>query len=106
MTLQHHVIDPHAASPVAPMALVRGIADALRRVQDTVTRIGGMYRDTYPGFEQDVLGFVGAQDVVDEVGGEGDLAARLALARVLTLDEAADDGDLGHQNFWGMHARF
>lgn len=25
MTLQHHVIDPHAASPVAPMALVRGI---------------------------------------------------------------------------------
>lgn len=40
------------------------------RLTNTVTRIGGMYRDTYPGFEQDVLLAVKAiEEAVDEVMG-------------------------------------
>jgi NADH dehydrogenase I D subunit len=40
------------------------------RLTNTVTRIGGMYRDTYPGFEQDVLVALKAiEEAVDEVMG-------------------------------------
>mgnify|MGYP000057406310 CR=1 FL=1 len=40
------------------------------RLTNTVTRIGGMYRDTYPGFEQDVLAAVQViEDAVTEVMG-------------------------------------
>lgn len=40
------------------------------RLTNTVTRIGGMYRDTYPGFEQDVLAVVQViEDAVTEVLG-------------------------------------
>ena len=48
-----------------------------------------------PGrFEQDMVGFVFPQHVIDQVGREGDLLAGLALARMLPLDQAADHGDL------------
>ncbi len=40
------------------------------RLTNTVTRIGGMYRDTYPGFEQDVLNAVASiEGAVTEVMG-------------------------------------
>ena len=40
------------------------------RLTNTVTRIGGMYRDTYPGFEQDVLNAVTSiEGAVTEVMG-------------------------------------
>src|SRR5437868_15242433 len=41
-----------------------------------------------------MLGLVAAQDVIDEVGREADLASGLALAGVLPLDEAADHRNL------------
>jgi hypothetical protein len=46
------------------------------------------------GAQQQVVGLVAAQHVVDEVGREGDLLARLALAGMVALDEAADHRDL------------
>ena len=46
------------------------------------------------GLHQQMLGLIFAQHVVDEVGREADLAAGLALARVLALDQPADHRDL------------
>ena len=46
------------------------------------------------GLQQQMVGLVAAQHVVDEVGREGDLPARLALARMVALDQPADHRDL------------
>src|SRR5205823_7650007 len=42
------------------------------------------------GAQQDVVGLVLAQRIVDQVGAEGDLAARLLLPRKAPLDQAGD----------------
>ena len=42
--------------------------------------------------QQDVVGLVAAQHVVDEVGRDGDLPPGLLLARMLPLDQPGDDG--------------
>ena len=41
--------------------------------------------------EQDVVGLVPAQHVIDEVGRDGDLPAGLLLARETALDQPGDD---------------
>ena len=51
------------------------------------------------GGEQEVLGLVATQHVVDEVGREADLPPGLALAGMLALDEPADDRDLAEGAF-------
>ena len=56
-----------------------------RDVQEPCGRIGPRC------LEQDVVRVVAAQHVVDEVGGDGDLAAGLLAARVAPLDQAGDD---------------
>ena len=42
------------------------------------------------GLQQQMVGLVAAQHVVDQVGREGDLPAGLALARMVALDQPAD----------------
>ena len=44
--------------------------------------------------QQQMVGFIFAQHIIDEVSGKGHLLARLALARMLPLDKAADHRDL------------
>ena len=44
-----------------------------------------------------MVGFVFAQHVVDQVGREGHLLARLALAGMLALDQPADHRDLAER---------
>ena len=51
------------------------------------------------GGEEEVAGVIFAQDVVDEVGREADLAPGLALAGMLALDEPADDRDFAKGAF-------
>src|SRR5260370_187963 len=46
------------------------------------------------GAQQDVVGLVLAQRVVDQVGAEGDLAARFLLAGKAPLDQAGDHRDV------------
>ena len=46
------------------------------------------------GLQQDMIGLVLAQHVVDQIGREGDLLAGLALAGMLPLDQPADHRDL------------
>ena len=54
------------------------------------------------GAQQDVIRFVGSEHIVDEVGGDGDLAAGLFLTGVPLLDQTGNDGAVAegalHQN--------
>ena len=43
------------------------------------------------GFEQDVIGLVFLEHIIDQVGRERDLLAGLALPRLLAFDQPADD---------------
>jgi hypothetical protein len=56
------------------------------------------------GLQEDVVRFVGAQDVVDEIGRYGHLTARFFLARVPPLDQAGNDGAVAEGAF--QQARF
>ncbi len=40
------------------------------------------------GFEQDMIGLMAAEHIVDQVGGDGDLAAALFFAGVAAFDQA------------------
>ena len=46
-----------------------------------------------------MVGLIAAQHVVDQVGREGDLTARLLLARMLPLDQPADDRNFAEGAF-------
>src|SRR3546814_4153545 len=49
------------------------------------------------GFEEQMVGLIFLQHVEDQVGRKGHLLARLALARMLALDQPADDRDLAER---------
>ena len=43
------------------------------------------------GAEQHMVRLIALQDIIDQIGGEGDLPPAFPLARLLPLDQAADD---------------
>ena len=67
------------------------VADGAIDQPDQPAELGQARAGIAPGgAEQEVVGLVFAQHVVDEVGREADLAPDLALARVVALDQPAD----------------
>src|SRR3546814_4350328 len=46
------------------------------------------------GFQQQMVGLIFPQHVINEIRRKSDLPPRLALARVLPLDKAADDSNI------------
>jgi hypothetical protein len=51
------------------------------------------------GAQQQVIGLIFAEHVIDEVGREADLAPGLAFAGVLALDQPADHGNFAEGAF-------
>src|SRR3546814_10848252 len=51
------------------------------------------------GFQQQMVGLIFPQHVINEIRRKSDLPPRLALARMLPLDKAADDSNIAEGAF-------
>jgi parallel beta-helix repeat protein len=83
--------------------------DEIRRSIPAVLRgtaLGSLLGVLPGGAQQNVIGLVAAQHVVDEIGRDGHLTPALLLAGEAALDEAGDDGGMAkgplHQHGFGQ----
>ena len=92
----HHQRHRHRRDPVG-LDMDHGRRRAVDQ-PDQAAELGHPGAGVVPGgAQQQMLGLVAAQHVVDEVGREADLAARLALARMVALDQPADHRHLAER---------
>ncbi len=84
-----------AMGVMRPVSTWSIVADARSTQTDEAAELGHPRACIVPRrVEQEVVGLVAAEHVVDEVGRKADLPARLLLARMVALDQPADHRDL------------